>query len=56
MIKMDPTQNRVYYSDAELDVEYDRAIHFHSTSNIDEKFQVYLFVHQLLITSLAALG
>ena len=33
---MDPTQNRIYYSDAELDVEYDRAIHFHSTHNIDE--------------------
>ena len=36
MIKMEPTQNRIYHSDAELDVEYDRAIHFHSTHNIDE--------------------
>ena len=36
IIKMEPTQNRIYHSGAELDVEYDRAIHFHSTHNIDE--------------------
>ena len=33
---MDPTQNQIYYSDVELTVESDRAIHFYSTLNIDE--------------------